>query len=203
MKKLLLIGAIFIVGVTSFSEILIKLNEDVPNPGQGQKYKYTGEGKMEVISRGSILDPTGRVLLVIEPAISTGADHTTLAFDFGKLTRRETRIRESEFIAKILKNKEQIPILNKKGQSAISAEILNGEVQELQNINREKIGTIGYALSPASGLETGNILYRGRVKAEIALGRNLTDANIADAPVGSFTHDKSSVKVTVTSINVQ
>lgn len=52
MKKLLLIGAMLIVGATSFSEVLVKLNET--STGQQQAYKYSGEGTMEVISRGSM-----------------------------------------------------------------------------------------------------------------------------------------------------
>lgn len=201
MKKLLLIGAMLVLGATSFSEVLTKLEED----NTGKVMKYSGSGKMEVTSKGRIIDPTNRLVLVVEPAVSTGADHTALAFEFGKLTRNDTRIRESEFIAQVLKNKTPIPILKADNVTpAISSEIVNGNLQALYNDNRQEIGTIAYALSGGSGLTNNDLLYKGRVKAEIATGRNTAgqQINSGNTPTGTFTHSSSSVKVIIDSLNV-
>jgi hypothetical protein len=201
MKKLLLIGAMLVVGATSFSEVLVKLTED----NQGQKIKYTGQGTMEVTSKGSIIDPTNRLVLVVEPSVSTGADHTALAFDFDKLFKGETRIRESEFIAQVLNDKTPVPILNTNGTSAISADLddaTKDQVLPLMNDNRDKIGAISYAMSGGSGLTNNNTVYKGRVLAQIAIGRDETGNNIESVKTGSFTHSSSSVKVTLTNLKV-
>lgn len=201
MKKLLIIGAILTIGINSFGEVLTKLDEDKSE----SKVKYSGTGKMEVASKGSILDPANRIVLVVEPSVSTGADHTALAFEFGKLTKNDTRIRESEFIAKVLNNKNPIPILKEGGGSAINSEIENGGLQALYNDNREEIGTIAYTLSGGSGLVENNKLYRGRVKAEIATGRKTDGSEIlsGNTPVGTFSHSSSSIKVSITDLKVE
>lgn len=201
MKKFLLIGAMLIVGATSFSEVLVKLTESGKGTAESP-YKYSGEGVMEVGARGSILDPAGKILLVVQPSVSTGADHTALAFDFGRLTRNDTRIRQSEFIAQVLKDGEPMPIVNSGGTSAISATIENGELQDLFNEKNEKIGSIKYTLGEMSGLSGDKLTYTGRVKAEIATGRGKDGQQISSGstPTGSFTHNTSSIKVSVTSV---
>lgn len=201
MKKLLLIGAMLIVGITS-SAIQIQLTED--GTSTGGKQQYTGEGTMEVGSRGRILDTTGKVVLVVSPASSTGADHTALAFDFGRLTKHETSIKQSEFIAQVLKDDTPIKLVDGNGDSAIKAQILNGQLQELRNEQNAAIGTIKYAMSEMSGLDGDKLTYRGNVKAEISTGRQVGGVDLAgDTPTGTFSHNTSSIKVTVTDINVQ
>lgn len=201
MKKLLLIGAMLIVGITS-SAIQIQLTEETTASADGFK-QYTGEGTMEVGSRGRILDTTDKVVLVVSPASSTGADHTALAFDFGRLTKNETSIKQSEFIAQVLKDDVPIKLVNNNGDSAIKAQILNGQLQVLNNEQNKAIGTIKYAMSEMSGLDGDKLTYRGNVKAEISTGRQIGGTNLSDTPTGTFSHNTSSIKVTVTDIKVQ
>ena len=215
MKKLLLIGAMLIVGATSFSEVLVKLNQE---EGAEGKYKYSGQGTMEVGAKGSIIDSTGRVVLIVEPSVSTGADHTALAFDFDKLFKGETRIRESEFVARVENNKTPIPILNSNGASAISADLddnTKNKVLPLYSDNlsetggddalqlgKQKIGSISYTMSGGSGLTNNNTEYKGKVLARIAIGRDENGAEISSVPTGAFTHSSSSIKVTINELKV-
>jgi hypothetical protein len=213
MKKLLLIGAMLVVGATSFSNnLLIKLNEDTGT--SQQPVKYSGEGVMEIGSRGKIMSPAENdIVLIVRPAVSTGADHQALAFDFDLLGRKDTKIVQSEFIAEVAKadasgNLTLLPIVkDANGTSAISATVKNGQLQALYNMKNEKIGSIKYVLSDMSGLAPDKLSYVGRVKAEVATGRDETGAPITSSngstPLGKFSHSLATINVKVDQINVQ
>lgn len=198
MKKLLLIGAMLIVGASSFGDVLIKLNET--NKPAGQKKVYSGEGNLPIISRGNIIKTTGRVTLIVEAVTTTGADNTNLEFQFGKLLKGESKVQLGEFKARVLKDNTEIPILTSTNTSAISSEILdNGTAMSapvtLKNITREDIGTIFYELNPSSGLTNENKSYIGKVSAQLALKPN--------SAVGSFEHTSSSIKVKITDLDIK
>lgn len=205
MKKLLLIGAMLIVGATSFSETLIKLNEDTDN-------KYTGEGVMGVSSSGKILDTTGKVILIVTPSSTTGASHTALSFDFGKMTKNDTSIKQSDFTAQVLNNGVPVELLKDAGSgkmvSAVEAEIVDGELQSLKNESNQEIGSIRYGLSQMSDLSGDKLTYNGKVIAEVVTGRTtdgspITGTEGKGTPTGRFSHTASSVKVTIDSIKLK
>ncbi len=210
MKKLLLIGAMLVVGATSFSNnLLIKLNEDTGT--SQQPVKYSGEGVMEIGSRGKIMSPANNdIVLIVRPAVSTGADHQALAFDFDLLGKKDTKIVQSEFIAEVAKadasgNLTLLPIVKDGGASAISATVENGQLQALYNMKNEKIGSIKYVLSDMSGLAPDKLSYVGRVKAEVATGRDEAGVEIANGntPLGKFSHSLATINVKVDQIKVQ
>lgn len=197
MKKLLLIGAMLIVGASSFGDVLIKLNET--NKPAGQKKVYSGEGNLPIISRGNIIKTTGRVTLIVEPITTTGADNTNLEFQFGKLLKGESKVQLGEFRARVLKDNAEIPILKGDKTSAITSEIMNEGTKmsapvPVKNVNKTEIGTIFYQLSSGSGLTNENKSYIGKVSAQIALKEN--------TEVGSFTHNTSSVKIKVEDLSL-
>lgn len=98
MKKLLLIGAMLIVGATSFSAVVEELK-------LGSNSKYSGNGLLPVNSTGKILDPTGRAMLVINPLSSAGPDGESILFNFGSVGRGRVVKQVGTFTAEVLTGK--------------------------------------------------------------------------------------------------
>lgn len=107
MKKLLMIGAILVLGATSFAGVEVELN----NTGGSN---YSGIGKMTVGSTGYAVEGANTGTLIVTPTMSEGADGTSLEFNFGNLVKGATGTANGRFKAEIVKEEGVVlPLDNK------------------------------------------------------------------------------------------
>lgn len=180
MKKLLLIGAMLIVGATSFSSVVEELKP-------GSNSKYSGNGLLPVNSTGKILDPTGRAMLVINPLTSAGPDGESILFNFGSVGRGRVVKQVGTFTAEVLTGKantepdgDGLPEIIKsdlKGKIEVKLS-RNGELGS-NKINRfvvkapdassvdntKNLVDLSYELTGTSGLSGDGKTYNGEILA--------------------------------------
>lgn len=161
MKKLLLIGAMLIVGATSFSAVTVDL---------GSGTTYTGTGRLPIESEGNILDSTGRVVLVVNPTDNAGTDGESLMFNFGAVGRGRAETLIGRFEAMVLRNNQKVNIsganievkLEKNGATPQDAHKLT--VMKSGSAT-EKLVDLTYELSGINGLDASGTVYNGEVIA--------------------------------------
>ncbi|WP_027129249.1 hypothetical protein [Fusobacterium perfoetens] len=171
MKKLLL-GALLIVGATSFGAVSseLKVTDDVSDPK-----KYSGSGSLGLVSRGEVVDATGKIMLIITPTVSAGADGTSLAFEHGQILVGGSSELTGKFEAKVVTgaNNEIIPITDKEltvklyaeGNSTVSETTQGSYSANPINLVGPTGSTLAYQLTNDSGLQ-GNI-YRGTILSKV------------------------------------
>lgn len=183
MKKLLLIGAMLIVGATSFSSVVVELKETTNN-----SKKWSGEGNMPINSTGTILDATGKAMLVITPVTNAGPDGESMLFDFGSVTRGKELKQIGKFTAEVLTKKEGKIVradLSKSG-TTITAKLFKGSQMGEDSGKRTGIITVtdptvaaatppqntknklvdlSYQLSGSNGLTNNGQTYSGEIVA--------------------------------------
>lgn len=94
MKKMLLIGAMLVLGATSFGQRVADLNL--------ADSKYSGGTKLDVLVKGEVVDSTKNIL-VITPITNAGADGTTIEFNFGEMKLNSSATMVGKFKAEIFK----------------------------------------------------------------------------------------------------
>lgn len=207
MKKLLLLGAMLIASASSYA-LTVKLEGvDVGDPDPTAKV-YNGSANLPLRSKGNIIDPTNKMLLVVKPTVSAGADGGSLEFDFGRMTKDTTKSLVGKFTAEVFKGGDSADNI---GQEGFYTPIkltddnivvnLNGKMDGTQtktlknplysstmdNGNRKEIGNIAYTIAPSSGVQ-GNYVYEGILNTEVTLGKDSIDGTaIPDVSTGSFT----------------
>lgn len=161
MKKLLLIGAMLIVGATSFSAVTVNL---------GSGTTYTGTGRLPIESEGSILDSTGRVVLVVNPTDNAGTDGESLMFNFGAVGRGRAETLIGRFEAMVLKDNTKVDISG--ANITVKLEKNGATPQDAHKLTVMKSGTtdkklvdLTYELSKANGLDSSGKVYNGEVIA--------------------------------------
>lgn len=217
MKKLLLLGAMLVLGATSFG-YTIELGD---TPVAGMSDTYTGSGNLELRARGNIIDPTNKVLLVVKPTISAGADGTSLEFDFGRMTKKQSKSMVGEFTAEVFKGggssnavltpvplKDSNMVVNINGNGSTVAGQNTQVKKELYSSsqgtdgNRKEIGTVVYTINPSSGVQ-GQYTYRGRLTTEVSLGIKKADGSeITDVATGTFSDSSAYLYVGVKDLTV-
>lgn len=163
MKKLLLIGAMLIVGATSFSSVTVDLG--------ASGGPYTGTGRLPIESEGSILDSTGRVVLVVNPTDNAGTDGESLMFNFGAVGRGKAETLIGRFEAMVLKDNTKVDIsganinvkLEKNRTDLKDAHKLT--VMKSGTTTNEKLVDLTYELSKANGVDSSGTMYNGEVIA--------------------------------------
>ncbi|WP_027129250.1 hypothetical protein [Fusobacterium perfoetens] len=190
MKKLLL-GALLIVGATSFGAVSseLKTTDTGPDPK-----KYSGSGSLGLVSRGEVVSAANKVMLIITPTVSAGADGTSLAFEHGQILVGDSSELTGKFEAKVVTgaNNEILPITNelavqlivgtdnvKQGEYSNTVELIKGTSTDT---------TLAYQLTNDSGLQ-GNI-YRGTILSKVMAGDK----------AGTFLDRGSKIEVTVTDL---
>lgn len=161
MKKLLLIGAMLIVGATSFSAVTVDL---------GSGGTYTGTGRLPIESEGNILDSTGRVVLVVNPTDNAGTDGESLMFNFGAVGRGRAETLIGRFEAMVLKNNNKVDI--SKANITVKLEKNGATPQDAHKVivmksgsSTEKLVDLTYELSGINGLDASGTVYNGEVIA--------------------------------------
>lgn len=204
MKKLLLLGALLVVGATSFGAKYQLVG--TPNTPQGST-TYAGSGSLQILTEGIIMDaPTDPMLEIITGAASGPGDE--LHFNFGSMFVGETSTEMADFIARIVKVESGEFKVQQLGNATMTAELkvkdlegsdvatkdANGfysfSLYDKADINQAtggtpatEIGTLGYALAFNKYDATS---YQGKVTARVD----------AIAP-GEFIDQNSLVEVTV------
>lgn len=166
MKKLLLIGAMLIVGATSFSAV----TEELTLTGADGAKTYLGTGRLPIESEGSILDSTGRVVLVVNPTDNAGTDGESLMFNFGAVGRGRAETLIGRFEAMVLKDNTKVDI--SKANITVKLEKNGATPQDAHKVVVEKSGTadkklvdLTYELSSVNGLDSSGKVYNGEVIA--------------------------------------
>lgn len=205
MKRLLLLGAMLIASVSSYA-LTVKLEGvDVPDSDPAEKV-YNGSANLPLRSRGNIINPTNKMLLVVKPTVSAGADGGSLEFDFGRMTKDASKSLVGKFTAEVFEGggSADAPLTPIKLTDNNMVVNLNGKMDtDVTNIvnplysstldttpgdtagNRKEIGKIAYTIAPSSGVQ-GNYVYEGILNTEVTLGKK-TGGEAAEFVTGSFT----------------
>lgn len=107
MKKLLLLGALLVVGATSFSAVTAqptsKQNVILKKADVGDT--YSGEAELQLITKGTVVAPgDNQYMLVITPTQSSEMNNDSIAFNFADIKLGETSKMVGGFKAQIYGN---------------------------------------------------------------------------------------------------
>lgn len=211
MKKLLLIGAMLIVGATSFSASITEL---VQGTAEG---KYSGTGLLDINSTGKILDPTGRAMLVINPITNAGPDGESMLFDFGSVGKGVEVKQVGKFEVEVLTKKTidgQKQIVKSDLTEKIGIKLSRNGGNGQDKINKftvmsatdatKKMVDLSYQLSGSNGLINGGKTYSGEILITAYRPLKTDDANDGSNYIAGRFDDKSvSLEVTVTDVVVE
>lgn len=195
MKKLLMIGAILVLGATSFAGVSVELDRK-SNGGDPATFSYEGTGKMTVGSTGMAVEGTNNGMLVVTPTMSAGADGTSLEFSFGDLVKGSTSTVTGRFTAEIIKEDGIAVALKNSVKSyleTVDSPDVDGSQTRIQEIqltsgNANNVGKLSYELT--NKVNNNDKTYEGEIIAKVT----------ADgANTGYFSDKSARVVVEVTS----
>lgn len=176
MKKLLLIGALLVIGTTAMSDIIIV--------GDSEGKKLVGTGYLPITATGEVVNVTDTVYLRVKPTSNIGPDSSSLLFSFGQLTEGKESTLVGTFDAEIIKNatsgETNIPLTVDNliagfdtgidGGGIITAADTQAQADiEISNASGDAasiVGTIDYNLTHSV---EGNTVYKGVVRAKAAI----------------------------------
>lgn len=190
MKKLLIIGAILVMGTLGYGAQRADLVNGV------------ADTTLTLRTKGNVVDATNNAILVITPLNSTGAIGDKLMFHFGSVAPESTTTLKGKFKAEVLKqdtvsgaikygdltNKIKVGLADKTGTAdpeigSVVANIKDRPVNERGTTT--EIGKISYELTSASGVKNGGQTYEGEIlstfvagNANTAGGKFFTDTGI-------------------------
>lgn len=205
MKKLLLIGAMLIVGVTSFSAVTEVLSQG------GTATQYSGTGRLPIESEGSILDPTNRVVLILSAVDTAGTDGEALTFNFGAVGRGRQEVLAGKFQAKVLNGLEGNGTSEEVDLSKATINVNLERGTELKTAHKftvnktgsatEKLVDLTYELSKANGLSVDGKTYNGEVIATAFRPTKAVDTN-GDYKSGEFIDNSVSLVFDISNLTV-
>lgn len=167
MKKLLMIGAILVMGTLGYGAQRADL------------VSGAADTTLTLRTRGNVVDATNNAVLVITPLNSTGASGDKLMFHFGSVAPDSTTTLKGKFKAEVLKqeadgnikygnltDKIKVGLADKTGTTDpvigdTTAKISNRQVNERGTTTQ--IGTISYELTSASGVKNSGQTYEGEI----------------------------------------
>lgn len=187
MKKMLFIGAMLIVGMTTFAGKSADLGTASGN--------MNGDTTLGITTRGEVVDTTGKVVLVVKPTLNGGSDGGSIEFAFGDMEQGSSKQLPGEFTVEVLK--ENTPVSLGSGNE-LAVKIYNGDkeydgtpVQLNKTNTQDKVGTLSYVLT--GNKENENKKYIGRVTAIVKL---------EDTANGAFSNKDYHAKITLTKLTV-
>lgn len=201
MKKMLLIGAMLVLGATSFGQRVADLGT-----GTGSK---TGGTKLDIMVRGEVVDQNKHVL-VISPITNAGADNNTIEFNFGAMPLGSTSTMVGRFKAEVFKGGEHgTPIAltgstinvgvvgtadsNSTDQSKINLNLTS--IENDVNGTGKDLGDLTYELSTGAngnnGLVNADKTYEGTVTATVTMGTTNT---------GNFHNSQGKLNIAISNI---
>lgn len=219
MKKLLLIGAMLIVGATSFSARVIELTKTGGAGTPEDPTQWSGEGNMPINSTGTILDATGKAMLVITPVTNAGPDGESMLFDFGSVTRGKELKQVGKFTAEVMTKKDGEIVkadLSKQGTS-IEVKLVQGsksgsridkftvtdpavELDPVAEDTKNKLVDLSYQLSGSNGLTNSGKTYSGEIVATAYRPVESGDKQNWKYISGRFDDKSVTLQVTVTGV---
>lgn len=220
MKKLLLIGAMLIVGATSFSARVIELTKTGGAGTPEDPTQWSGEGNMPINSTGTILDATGKAMLVITPVTNAGADGESMLFDFGSVTRGKELKQIGKFTAEVMTKKNGKIVkanLGAKG-TTVTAKLFQNGVDKNNHVtkftvidpaikpsgnpenDKNKLVDLSYQLSGSNGLTNSGKTYSGEIIATAYRPVESGDKQNWKYISGRFDDKSVTLQVTVTGV---
>lgn len=200
MKKILLIGAMLVLGAVSFGKDYILQETSTKT--------YDGKATMKLIVDGKAISPVAGAYLEIVPVMSKGPNGTSMEFRFGDLKPGEVAVTEGSFYAEVkeynskgdtapntLKFNSVSQVANPKGDGEIYvglrkggalAETATSEVYTAASSGTASgtpDATITYDLLGTSGLTGNNDRYEGYIKSTVAVADDATTGDFYDTGV--------------------
>lgn len=202
MKKMLLIGAMLVLGATSFGQRVADLGT-----GTGPK---TGGTKLDIMVIGEVVDQNKHVL-VISPITNAGADNNTIEFNFGAMPLGSTSTMVGRFKAEVFKSGDHSTPIALTG-STINVGVVGTADSELTNQskinlsltsiendgtgNGKDLGDLTYELSTGAngnnGLVNADKTYEGTVTATVTMGTTNT---------GNFHNSQGKLNIAISNIS--
>lgn len=193
MRKLLIIGSILIVGLTTFAGVSTELIET--------DSVYAGEAKMNVGSRGIATDGTGSGTLIVTPTINGSVDGTALQFNFKDLVAGMTQKTTARFKAEVVNDQGQFADLKDKvtlkletvkiadGSQTISD--LTKAIDLTATIDRESkvYGKLAYEITDQKVNNSGKT-FEGEIVSTVSINKDTKFT-------GNFEDNSARVKVEV------
>ena len=205
MKKLLFLGALLVVGSVTFAGVSTELKGDSGSTGSDLK----GEATLKLTSRGNVIDPSGKAILILTPTVNAGADGESLSFDFGSMVAKQPQTLVGKFTAKVVTagnpdGIEELPfdgatvtaklekIATAPDDSSVSTNgtFLSG-LDLIDTITGTGIGDLAYELSFG---KTSSTVYTGEVTVVASpnsAGSFINKEGMVTVSVASFTYTDS------------
>lgn len=160
MKKLLMIGAILVMGTLGYASQTTELD---PTAG-------TGKTSLSLKTTGNVVSAANKVLLVITPTRSAGPNGDSLDFNFGTLTEGQSNTLVGKFTAEVITGDTQrkYGILT---SDNLTVKLMKGTVKKdsfdntVKNSNNEDVAKISYTLTKASRITNSGKTYEGEIEA--------------------------------------
>lgn len=190
MKKLLMIGAILIMGTLGYASQTTELD---PTAG-------TGKTSLSLKTTGNVVSAANKVMLVITPTRSAGPNGDSLDFNFGTLVEGQSNTLIGKFTAEIITgdtdrkygilDSSNLSVNLKKG-TELKTEFDN----QVKNSDGQTVATVSYTLTDASKITNSGRTYEGEIEA--------TAIPNTDGHTGLFVDRELNVNVKVTSIKME
>lgn len=175
MKKLLFVGALLIVGATAFGAVTQELRS-AANIENLTGSDLIGEATLRLTTRGTVIDPTGKAVLVLTPTVNAGPDGESLSFDFGSLVIGQSQSLIGKFTAQVVTSDdaggvEALPFGNATVLISLAKDVTDGTLTGTSNLTGLKLldtatgnemGALGYQLQST---KTNSSTYTGEVIA--------------------------------------
>lgn len=204
MKKMLLIGAMLVLGATSFGQRVADLNLDK------QTSKYSGGTKLDIMVRGEVVDQNKHIL-VISPITNAGADNNTIEFNFGAMPLGSTSTMVGRFKAEVFKGGEHgtpialtgstinVGVVGAADSYETSQSKINLNLTSIENGGTgvgKDLGDLTYELSTGAngndGLVNADKTYEGTVTATVTMGTTNT---------GNFHNSQGKLNIAISNIS--
>lgn len=173
MKKLLMIGAILIMGTMSYAATHTDLAAD-----------GTGSTSLSLKTTGNVVSAAKKALLVITPTRSVGANGDSLEFNFGTLMPGANATVVGKFEAQVITDHStdgrKYGILKEGDSTGQNGNIKVGLVQngntttlkesitvQAKNSSNQDIADLIYTLTPASGVKDSGKIYEGEIESTL------------------------------------
>jgi hypothetical protein len=190
MKKLLMIGAILVMGTLGYAAQTTELD---PTAG-------TGKTSLALKTTGNVVSAASKVMLIITPTRSAGPNGDSLDFNFGTLTEGQSNTLIGKFTAEVITGdtKREYGILT---SDNLSVQLMKGTDKknsfdnQVKNSNGDTIATVSYTLTDASRITNSGKTYEGEIEATAIPNTN--------GHTGLFVDRELNVNVKVTSIKME
>lgn len=202
MKKMLLIGAMLVLGATSFGQRVADLGT-----GTGPK---TGGTKLDIMVRGEVVDQNKHVL-VISPITNAGADNNTIEFNFGAMPLGSTSTMIGKFKAEVFKAGDHsnpialtgstinVGVVDTADSDSTAEKKVNLSLTSIENDTNgagKDLGDLTYEISTGTngsdGLVNADKTYEGTVTATVTMGTTNT---------GNFHNSQGKLNIAISNIN--